>query len=74
MDFLQSRVDEFCHVKNFAKELFVKNTNLAITSRPFKGLEGILQKETGGERVVLLLNFLQKQHAVKVPLVAIEVA
>ena len=74
MDFLQSRVDEFCHVKNIAKELFVKNTKLAITSGPFKGLEGIFQKETGDERVVLLLHFMQKQHTVKVPLAAVEVA
>jgi hypothetical protein len=37
-----------------------------------KGLEGIFQKETGDERGVLLLNFMQEQQMVKVPLDAVK--
>jgi hypothetical protein len=43
-------------VKNSAKALFLKNTPLTIT------------KQTGGERVVLRLNFMQKQHTLNIPL------
>jgi transcriptional antiterminator RfaH len=69
---LQARVDEFGHTKNTPMALFSEKAKLAITAGPLKGLEGIFQKETGDERVILLLNFMQKQQAVKVPLDAVK--
>jgi transcriptional antiterminator RfaH len=65
-------VDSFGHAKNTPQALFSEKAKLVITSGPLKGLEGIFQKETGDERVVLLLNFMQKQQTVKVPLDAVK--
>jgi transcriptional antiterminator RfaH len=69
---LKARVDGFGHAKNTPMALFSEKAKLAITSGPLKGLEGIFQKETGDERVVLLLNFMQNQQTVKVPLDAVK--
>ena len=72
LTFLKARVDGFGHEKNTPVALFSEKAKLAITSGPLKGLEGIFQKETGDERVVLLLNFMQKQQTVEVPLDAVK--
>ena len=69
---LKARVDGFGHTKNTPLALFSEKAKLAIISGPLKGLEGIFQKETGDERVILLLNFMQKQQTVRVPLAAVE--
>jgi transcriptional antiterminator RfaH len=69
---LKARVDGFGHAKNTPLALFSEKAKLAITSGPLKGLEGIFQKETGDERVILLLNFMQKQQTVQVPLDAVK--
>ncbi|WP_293751847.1 hypothetical protein [uncultured Paraglaciecola sp.] len=37
-----------------------------------KGLQGIFQEETGNERVVLLLNVMQRQQMIKESLDAVK--
>ena len=72
LSLLKARVDGFGCVKNTPMALFSEKAKLAITAGPLKGLEGVFQKETGDERVVLLLNFMQKQQMVKVALDAVK--
>lgn len=40
---------------------------------PFKGLQAIFEAYDGDARAIVLINFMQKQQSVKVPLTAIKV-
>ncbi|AZT84544.1 transcription/translation regulatory transformer protein RfaH [Marinobacter sp. NP-4(2019)] len=44
---------------------------VALSEGPFQGLEAIFQAYDGEERAIVLISFMQKQQAVKVPVAAL---
>jgi transcriptional antiterminator RfaH len=44
-----------------------RGTSVRITTGPFEGLEGIFEREAGAARVVVLLNLLGQDAAVRIP-------
>jgi len=53
------------------KELFSAGEKVRITEGPFSELEAIFQEMDRNERVVLLLNFLQREQKILMPLASI---
>ncbi len=49
-----------------ARPLFSKGDEVTITDGPFKGISGIVQKTSGQERVIMLLNLLGRENRVTV--------
>lgn len=45
-----------------------KGEPVQIQDGPFKGVEAVFQSYDGDERAIVLVNFMQKQQAVRVPL------
>jgi transcriptional antiterminator RfaH len=44
-----------------------RGTSVRITTGPFEGLDGIFEREAGAARVVILLNLLGQDAAVRIP-------
>ena len=55
-------------------DLLKQGDRVRIEEGPFKGLEAIYQCKKGEERVILLLNLLQKQQRLNLPVAAIRPA
>ncbi len=47
-------------------ERFEQGSKVAIVEGPLKGLKGLIQSDSGEERVILLLNLLGRENATKV--------
>ena len=43
-------------------------TSVRISNGPFDGIEGVFERESAGDRAVVLLNFLGRHTRVHVPL------
>ncbi len=52
---------------NEAQPLFVPGNAVTVTDGPFRDLEAIFSKADGEERAIILLNMLQRQQQVSVP-------
>lgn len=52
--------------------MFNEGTPVTITNGPFKDLDAIFCKADGEERAIILLNLLQRQQQIKVPLHALK--
>jgi transcriptional antiterminator RfaH len=46
---------------------FLRGSPVRITSGPFEGLEGVFERKSGSERVVVLLKLLGQDASVRVP-------
>lgn len=55
----------------YTKELFAAGEKVRIDAGPFAELEGVFLAMDGNLRVVLLLNFLQREQKILMPLTAI---
>jgi len=49
------------------ENLFCKGDRVLITAGPFSGLEGVFELDDGAARVVILFDFMQKQHRLSMP-------
>jgi transcriptional antiterminator RfaH len=56
------------------RPLFQDGQMLRIVRGPFAGLEAIFKENDGDARIVVLLNFLQQQKPVSMPLDAVRLA
>lgn len=54
--------------------LFEPGNHVTLTEGPFKDLDAIFSKADGEERVIILLNVLQRQQSLSVPLKSIRAA
>jgi transcriptional antiterminator RfaH len=49
------------------RPLLVRGATVRITTGPFEGLDGVFEREAGAARVVVLLNLLGQDAAVRIP-------
>ncbi|SFM70744.1 transcription termination/antitermination protein NusG [Halopseudomonas yangmingensis] len=54
-----------------ASELFTPGSKVRLIDGPFKDLEAVFSKTDGEERAIILLNILQREQRLKVPLTAL---
>lgn len=54
-----------------ASELFAPGSKVRLIDGPFKDLEAVFSKTDGEERAIILLNILQREQRLKVPLTAL---
>lgn len=53
-----------CHVQG--DDLFPQGSKVAIVDGPLKGMKGLIQSDSGTERVILLLNLLGRENTTTV--------
>lgn len=63
IEHLRARLDELAD-----EPLFSEGSRVTIVDGPFRDLDAVFCRADGEERAILLLNVLQRQHQIQVPM------